>query len=702
VAVAVAYYVGVQIGLALTFRPATTSVLWPPNSLLTAALLLVPVRHWWVCLGAALPVHFLVEIGAGMAPELVALLFLTNCVEAVIAAGGVRLLSDSPTQFDTFRRVAAFLGAAVLVAPVWSSFADAAVVHFLRGESYWDVWRTRTLANALTELSVVPLVVRGVISLMNGVEWPSARRLGEIGLFAVSLGCIAIWVFSGPEMRGMPPTPSVLLLPLYFWAAVRFGVVAVSAAIFATAFIASYEAGLGHRAFAVLPPTESLIAVQFYLTVMGLPLMCIAGLLEERRRAAFDLGARLRFEALLSTISGAFVHQPLPSAFSDGLRRVGEFLNADYVGLLLVGDSGHDLQIEWRWHQPSAASLASRNCVDDFPWAFGRVLEGKTLVCDSLEALPEEAMTDRLAFQSLELQSAVVLPLAAGSLMQGALSLVTVGIRPRPAWELPQLHVIAEVLANACARRRAELEVQRSRQKLAHMARLSSMGELTASLAHQLNQPLTGILNNANAARRLIDGGQATIAQLRDIVVDIIDDDRRAGKVIKRVREMLTRTDWSPVPVDANALVQDVAMLIASDAILRNVSVSFAFAPGPLMVTGNRTDLEQVLLNVVTNAMDAVADRPVPQRLVTMETACDNGSGDVLFVVRDRGAGLPAGSEHEIFEPFVTTKPGGMGMGLAVARSLVEDHGGSIRAANDPAGGAVVTISIPAVPEPVA
>ena len=279
--------------------------------------------------------------------------------------------------------------------------------------------------------------------------------------------------------------------------------------------------------------------------------------------------------------------------------------------------------------------------------------------------------------QALGLGAAVVQPLVSGGQVLGALTIATVATSPAPHWEIRQLELVAEVLANASARRLAEVEVQRTRQKLAHMARLSSMGELTASLAHQLNQPLTSILNNANAARRLIDAGRVTIPQLREIVVDIIDDDRRAGDVIRRVREILTRSEWSPSPLDANALVRDVATLIASDAVLRRINLSYEFAPDPLVVAGNRTDLEQVLLNVITNAMDAVSDCPVPQREVTIQTATDE-SGRVVFVVRDRGTGVPAGSVDDIFEPFVTTKPGGMGMGLAVARSLVEVHGGSI------------------------
>jgi two-component system, LuxR family, sensor kinase FixL len=699
--VAVAYYAGVQIGLWLTFPPvSTTSVLWPPNAILTAALLLVPVRQWWVCLAAALPVHVMLELGAGMPLHLVGLLFVTNCTEAVLAAGGTRLLSDSPTQFNTLRRVAVFIGAAGLAAPILSSFADAAVAHYVGAQPYWRVWRVRAFANTLTELSVVPVVVIGVRAMMSGFTRPGWRRLAEAGLLLVALVSTATWVLGGFDVPGIPPTPSVLLLPYYFWAAARFGVGGVSAALFATAFVASYETQSGHRPFAVLLPIDSLVAVQMYLAVMGVPLMCIAGLLDERRRAEADLSDRLRFEGLVSTVSGDFVRRLHDSEFEKGLRHVGEFHHVDYAGLRLVGGASEDSEVEWQWTEQSASALIGLKWHLVFPWVIGRVLAGDTLIIKRVDELPAEAVADRNAFRAFGLRSMVAVPLLAGGHTRGVMSLVIVRPGVELQWSLQQLRLVAEVFATASARRQAELEVQGSRQKLASMARLSSMGELTASLAHQLNQPLTGIRNNAEAARRFIDSGHATMPQLRDIVLDIIDDDRRAGDVIRRVREMLARSEWSPLQLDANALVQDVAVLIASDAVLRNVSVSFDFAKGPVLINGNRIDLEQVLLNVVTNAMDAVADRPIAQRVVMVQTHVDD-QGAVRLVVRDRGAGLPAGFEDRIFEPFVTTKSSGMGMGLAVARSLVDNHGGSIRAANHPEGGAVVTICLPAIPAAV-
>ena len=302
VTVAAGYYVGVRIGLSLTFPLVTTSVLWPPNAILTTALLLVPVRHWWVCLAAALPVHFALELGAGMPPGLVGLLFLTNCSEAVVAAGGMRLLSDAPTEFNTFRRVVVFLFCAVLAAPILSSFADAAVVHVFKGEPYWTVFRTRVFGNALTELSIVPCAVRGLLAIVHGVRKPTALRVVE----AVALALASRRWPSGSSaaackccrLRGRrrcsfcrcsgPPRGSASAA-----SAPRCSCLRSSRAMRRDSVRPRFE----------LSPLEGLMAVQVYLIVIGVPLMCMAALLEERRRGALDLADRLKFEALLSTIS---------------------------------------------------------------------------------------------------------------------------------------------------------------------------------------------------------------------------------------------------------------------------------------------------------------------------------------------------------------------------------------------------------------
>src|SRR5262249_1493794 len=154
--VALAYYAGCRLGFALKFAPMTPSVLWPPNALLTATLLLVPPRRWWIYLLAVLPMPPRAELPAGLPVLLLAALFLTNCSEALLAALGVRRFSEVPPRFDSLRGVVVFIGAAGLAAPFISSFPDAGAVWALRGEPYWVVWRTRFFSNVLTELTLVP------------------------------------------------------------------------------------------------------------------------------------------------------------------------------------------------------------------------------------------------------------------------------------------------------------------------------------------------------------------------------------------------------------------------------------------------------------------------------------------------------------------------------------------------------------------
>jgi signal transduction histidine kinase/integral membrane sensor domain MASE1 len=248
-------------------------------------------------------------------------------------------------------------------------------------------------------------------------------------------------------------------------------------------------------------------------------------------------------------------------------------------------------------------------------------------------------------------------------------------------------------------RRRAEDEARRSREELAHFLRVSTVGELTTSLAHELNQPLTAILANAQAAQfTLASGGDAS--ELPEILDDIVEEDKRAGEVIRRLREMLRKREPAHERLDLNALAADVVRLVAGDAALRNVAIRLDLAQEPLPLSGDRIQIQQVLLNLLLNAMDAMEARPAPERLVVVATA-RAAEGAVDLSVSDTGTGLDDGAAVRIFEPFYTTKPSGMGMGLSIARSIVEAHGGRIWGRNNAGPGATFMLTLPpAVAEP--
>jgi two-component system sensor kinase FixL len=221
------------------------------------------------------------------------------------------------------------------------------------------------------------------------------------------------------------------------------------------------------------------------------------------------------------------------------------------------------------------------------------------------------------------------------------------------------------------------------------------VGELTTSLAHELNQPLTAILANAQAARQLLESGLDQ-DEMREILSDIVEEDKRAGEVIRRLRELLRKGAPEYAPLDLNTLVTEVVGLVANDATIRNVAIRLDLASESARVRGDRVQIQQVLLNLLLNAMDAMAEVPAEKRLALVTTALATAEGAVHLAVRDTGAGLA--DPDRVFEPFYTTKPAGMGMGLSIARSIVAAHGGRIWAHDNAGAGATFTFSLPLVP----
>jgi signal transduction histidine kinase len=246
--------------------------------------------------------------------------------------------------------------------------------------------------------------------------------------------------------------------------------------------------------------------------------------------------------------------------------------------------------------------------------------------------------------------------------------------------------------------RHAEIEAQQVRQELAHVGRVSTMGELTASLAHQLNQPLTGVMINAQAARRILDRTPLDYDELRETMTDILGDARRASEVIQRVRSLLRRGEFEMTPVDLQGVIGDVANLVGSDALIRNITITLDLAPQPIVVRGDRVQLQQVVLNLLVNAMEAIGQSE--ERAVYV--SCRRTErGDARVIVHDSGVGLATGAEARVFDPFYTTKPNGMGMGLSIALSIVEVHGGSIGLRSAGTRGTIVELTLPLLGAPV-
>ncbi len=244
------------------------------------------------------------------------------------------------------------------------------------------------------------------------------------------------------------------------------------------------------------------------------------------------------------------------------------------------------------------------------------------------------------------------------------------------------------------ARKEAEIEARSHREDLAHVSRVNALGQLSGALAHELNQPLTAILSNAQAAQRFLEQKPVDLDELREILADIVADDERAGDVIGRLRALLKRGEAELKPLDVNRVVRDVELLLHGEVVTRNVTLETQLRPSLGPVKGDKIQLQQVLINLIVNGCDAVAENPPEERIVTVSSEWTNG--DVVISVGDRGRGIGAEHMKRIFEPFVTTKSQGIGLGLSISRAIVAAHGGRLTARNNPGRGATFEIALPA------
>jgi PAS domain S-box-containing protein len=254
--------------------------------------------------------------------------------------------------------------------------------------------------------------------------------------------------------------------------------------------------------------------------------------------------------------------------------------------------------------------------------------------------------------------------------------------------------VFTGILRDITERKRAEAELQVQRAELAHVARVSTMGELAASLAHELNQPLTAILSNAQAALRFLASKPADHGEVREILEDIVKDNSRAGEVIRRMRALVKKEELGLSSLNLADAIGEVVSLIHSDAVLRNVRVRFDVNPDLPHVRGDKIQLQQVLLNLLLNAFDAMKDCPADQREVLVKTELD-GPDMVRTSISDHGVGLTSDKLEKIFQPFHTTKREGLGMGLSISRSIIEAHGGRLWAENNNGRGATFHFTVP-------
>jgi signal transduction histidine kinase len=286
--------------------------------------------------------------------------------------------------------------------------------------------------------------------------------------------------------------------------------------------------------------------------------------------------------------------------------------------------------------------------------------------------------------------------------------------RPQDLWEeyqwqlsvaalavVVQAALIAGLLVERRRRGLAELEARRHLEEVAHLNRSAAVGVLSASLGHELNQPLGAVLSNAEAAELLLNADPPEIEKVKAILADIRRDDQRAADVIRRLRALMRKSEPEPQLIDVNDVVRVITDILGAEAASRGVMLNADLDQHPLPARADPVHLQQVVLNLALNGMDAMLNRPTGRRHMTVTTALADPA-TIRVTVSDSGTGIPPDKVKHIFEPFFTTKRQGMGLGLSIARTIIEQSGGRIWADNRPDGGATFSFTLPVAREKAA
>jgi signal transduction histidine kinase len=411
-----------------------------------------------------------------------------------------------------------------------------------------------------------------------------------------------------------------------------------------------------------------------------------------------DLAVALRLQRLLAEISSRFVTRSagqVDDTIEESQRIVCEALSIDRSTLWQFTGDGRELAITHFWQPPGNIPLR-RNFITQgtLPWAEDMVRRGESFHFCSLADLPPEAARDVETLRIHGTCSNVTFPLVADDRVFGALAFgMTRGERRWSSDEIAGLKLVAQIFGHVISRRQAEERAAQLRLEIQRSARAAELGEIAAALAHEINQPLTTILGNAQAARRFLDQGHADPGEIRAILDDIIRDDKRAGEVVRNLREMLAGSPALREGSCLNRLVTEVAGFLRLEMLDAGVELQLDLAPSLPGICVARVEIQQLLINLISNAVHAMSETPRDQRRIIVRTR--SGAKMVDLQIQDHGCGISPEQLDRIFEPFQSTRSEGLGMGLAICRRIAESHGGTLHARNHEAGGAVFIYSVP-------
>ena len=643
------YYLATRLAWLLTFPDSKVSLFFPPHAILVSILLLVPTRRWWAYVLAAVSVHFIATQQAGW-PTLYALQCEAfDAFKMVITAGGIRWFIKSPLHLINLREAIRFVLVAVIIIPFGVALWGAAfTVYYGFGTEYWVEWRNLAISNAVTTIVLVPLILVGVHRFRTELR-PAPLRILEGCLLLAGIVAVG-WLAFDRSVAGPDTSPALLYapIPLLIWAALRFGLGGVSASVLLITSFAIWGTMLGRGPFLEQSPEENALALQLFILFAATPLLLLAVAIEDENRSK---------QALVGS------EQRMSLAAESAQLALWEWdLARDLVWVQDQGLFGFppDTPIDH-------ATLAGSVHPDD------RALR---------EAAIQHALENGGHYES---EFRVILA-------DGTVRWISArGRSPGPHGPGAPSRILGIAIDTTNQKKAAE-DAQLQREELAHLSRVATMSALSGSMAHELNQPLTSILGNSHAGQSIARNELPDLAELRAIFADIDSDACRAGDIIERMRTLLRRGQVVLQPVDVKQSLDELLRITRTELIARGVSLTLVSNGELPPAMTDHVQLQQILLNLIKNACDAMQGNPPEDRKLTLTTSVE--PNELRIGVIDCGVGLPQDVES-LFQPFHSTKEGGLGMGLAICRTRVSAHGGRLWAERGAERGAAFYVSLP-------
>jgi len=664
--VGVAYYAGCLAGFALRFPQSGISFFWPPTAVLTVALLLGAPRSWALFLSTALAAHAVAHVQDGVPPGALLIQFLGNACQALIAAAIVRRYQrPRPLLADT-RNVLIFVAGVCVIAPAVASLIPASVYVSLGwAPDFVDAWLARSVSNAVASLSLIPALVGACQFVLARPVRPPAR-IAEFGLLlaGILLAHYATAFLLSSDLLGL----SVVLYaptPFLIWAMVRFGLPGLSFALLWTTLLTASLAAAGVSPLLAAVAANGLLGVQVLVGAEAILMMIIGGLLEDRRvEHARLVEVAVENEAMLSELRRTQHRYELATAsgavgvWDTDLGEGRVRLDGDVATRLGYGaDEIENTTAAWfRLVSPAdRAEVESQFAAMRTGISSGVDLECRMCRRDG-------------TFRWFAIKGAVT---------------ETVSGTPRRA---------SGTYTDITERKEADGALRDATAALARTWRAVTLAEFSASLAHELNQPLAAIAANVEAGIHGLDGGAST-NEIRRALNDTFAESRRAAQIVARTQAMFSSGGSERAPLRLSDAIRDIVSVAQPRLRELDIALELRLDDGIGEILADAVQVRQVLMNLVGNAIEAMRDAPaVRRRLRIMTRRCRNVA---VIDVRDTGTGFPPDTRARIFEPFYSTKPEGTGMGLAICRSVIESHGGSICALRNAGAGATFRIRMP-------